>query len=236
MQFLNDFFDAADLAVTVTGAQGSAFAKQIAGDFNPIHDANSKRFVVPGDLLFAIALQKYGLYQSMKFEFLDLVKANSKLSFPEQLSGAAALVTHRDGKEVLSMRASGQSIQESSSIESVLRKYVAFSGQNFPHILVPLMQEHQVMINPARPLVIYQSMSYELDSLMFSDLQIELVSTALHVNGKRGDAILEFSFVDSGIEIGRGSKKLVLSGLRPYDSETMTRLCDDYLAIAGAND
>ena len=38
--------------VRVSRQQASDFAKNIADDFNPIHDVQTKRFCVPGDLLF----------------------------------------------------------------------------------------------------------------------------------------------------------------------------------------
>ena len=61
MTFLSDFFllDSAG-CYEVSAEQGSRFAKEVAGDFNPIHDHDSKRFCVPGDLLFAIALSDFG--------------------------------------------------------------------------------------------------------------------------------------------------------------------------------
>jgi len=237
MQFLDNFYTLDDLGNTViTDQQGSDFAKHIAQDFNPIHDVGIKRFCVPGDLLFAIALRKYGLYQKMSFDFLDLVKSGSELIYPEFLgdtrTNPRTIVTYTNTKEVLGMNVAGEKIPSDGAAESLLRQYVAFSGQNFPHILLPLMEQHQVMINPTRPLVIYQSMSFELDTLTFSDLSIKLESTSLNVEGKRGDAILNFSFSDASGEVGHGSKKLVLSGLRPYDHAVMQQLCDDYLAVA----
>lgn len=241
MQFLNHFFDTSPKTSLITRAQGSAFAKDVANDFNPIHDEDSKRFCVPGDLLFAIALHKYGLYQNMSFEFLDMVKANSPLVYPEQLNDGIARIYYADStsdssdkspKEALAITASGESMDHPDSVENVLRKYVAFSGQNFPYILMPLMEQHGVMINPARPLIIYQSMEFELTTLNFAKLEIKLESTHLDVNGKRGDAMLNFCFYDGGNEIGRGAKKLVLSGLRPYEASVMQALCDEYLSNA----
>ena len=79
-----------------------------------------------------------------------------------------------------------------------MRNYVVFSGQNFPHLLVPLMAEHQVMINPQRPLVIYESMSLHFDSLDLTAPAVELAGTSLEVNGKRGDAEFQFRLVDKG--------------------------------------
>ncbi len=234
MQFLDDYYAAdADGNICVSDQQGSAFAKQIANDFNPIHDVGAKRFCVPGDLLFSIALRQYGLHQQMKFEFLDLVKSTVPLIYPDALSDGEATVTYENGKQVLAAEAAGDRLSDSAA-ECLLRQYVAFSGHNFPHILVPLMRQHNVMINPARPLVIYQSMSFELRVDAVSALEIRLQDTNLEVNGKRGDAVLKFSFYDGDEEVGHGAKNLVLSGLRPFDEQAIQRLCDDYMAVANA--
>ena len=63
------------------------------------------------------------------------------------------------------LKRSTEAAFDQTMIEQLVRSYVLFSGQNFPYILVPLMAEHNVMINPARPLAIYQSMSLHLDRL-----------------------------------------------------------------------
>ena len=69
-------------SLTISAEQGSRFAKTISNDFNPIHDADSKRFCVPGDLLFALVLQRYGLSQNMSFQFSGMVSAETALEFP----------------------------------------------------------------------------------------------------------------------------------------------------------
>ena len=53
--------------VSFSRQQASDFAKQIADDFNPLHDVEAKRFCVPGDLLFAVASAKAGLHKKMSF-------------------------------------------------------------------------------------------------------------------------------------------------------------------------
>ena len=55
---LNQYFSETDNSFEFTRQQASDFAKKVAGDFNPIHDVISKRFCVPGDLLFAVLLSK----------------------------------------------------------------------------------------------------------------------------------------------------------------------------------
>jgi hypothetical protein len=219
----------------VNAEQGNNFAKHVADDFNPIHDTESKRFCVPGDLLFAIALERYGLRESMSFRFQELIKADTALSYPE-VEGVSAdfNVTCDRSKAVLGIEFNGEQSADAKKIEQLIRNYVIFSGQNFPHILVPLMQEHQVMINPARPLVIYQSMSLSFDSLGFDDVTIELSGTELEVIGKRGNAQLHFDLKDGDRKIGTGFKKLVLSGLREYQQASIDSMCEQYYASKAA--
>ena len=240
MDFLNQFYFEDKDQLFINAEQASAFAQTIAGDFNPIHYPDSKRFCVPGDLLFAVALSKYGLYQSMRFEFLDMVKASVGLDYPAGIDNDKAIVRYAsdasseksDTKPVMSINVGGENLLQKTKVETIIRKYVAFSGQKFPHILLPLMEQHNVMINPSRPLVIYQRMSFELESLNFSELDLKLDSTSLNVEGKRGEALLKFVFTENGKQIGAGEKTLLLSGLRPYEEEAMSGLAAEYLSRA----
>ena len=92
------------------------------------------------------------------------------------------------------------------------------------------MASHNVMINTERPLVIYDSMSFELDRLDFSTPSLEPAETTLEVNGKRGDARLYFSVNVEGETVGRGFKKLVISGIREYDKPVIDTFVKNYLA------
>ena len=65
--FLDRFHSVQDGHVVISALQASQFAKEIAGDFNPIHDPDARRFCVPGDLLFAIVLARFGLSENMTF-------------------------------------------------------------------------------------------------------------------------------------------------------------------------
>lgn len=231
MSFLSPYHSVNEAGeVCVSAEQGSLFAKGIADDFNPIHDVDSKRFCVPGDLLFSIALSRYGLRESISCSFNELIKADTPLRYPEYQSDTALSVLNDRDKVALSVYCAGEGSQDAAKVEQLIRNYVVFSGQNFPHILVPLMQEHNVMINPARPLVIYESMSLEFTNLDFNALDIRLTNTSLDVQGKRGNAQLGFSIFDGEAEIGRGLKKLVLSGLRPYEQTAIDQMCEQYLS------
>lgn len=77
--FLQQFYSADGPALSVSAEQGSSFAKTISNDFNPIHDMDSKRFCVPGNLLFALVLERYGLSQQMRFDFSGMVSADTPL-------------------------------------------------------------------------------------------------------------------------------------------------------------
>ena len=53
---IDQYFSEPNGRICFTREQGSNFAKQMANDFNPLHDADGTRFCIPGDLLFAIIL------------------------------------------------------------------------------------------------------------------------------------------------------------------------------------
>jgi hypothetical protein len=224
---LTDYYSEQDGQVRISPQQASRFAKEVAGDFNPIHDPDARRFCVPGDLLFALVLALQGLRQRMHFRFAGMVGDGVNLCFP---NAPADEIHIRDaaGKEYLSVECAGSHSTDAAQIESLTRGYVAFSGQTFPHILVPLMEQHQVMLNPDRPLVIYESMTIDLDHLDFSEPRLELLDSRLELDGKRGDVRLRFRLVANGETVGRGDKSMVLSGLRPYEAGVITQLVEDY--------
>jgi len=225
--FLDSFYNQNDSQLTISAEQGSRFAKAVSNDFNPIHDADSKRFCVPGDLLFAIALQRYGLSQEMTFNFSGMVSADVGLLFPEAPGDEFEILDGR-GKCYLQVERSAEAAFDQSMIEQLVRSYVLFSGQNFPYILVPLMAEQNVMINPARPLAIYQSMSLHLDRLNLAQPSVELAETQMIVDGKRGDVELQFRLMDGEDVAGCGVKKIILSGLREYQQTAVDEMIADY--------
>ncbi len=213
--------------IRVSRQQASDFAKNIADDFNPIHDIDAKRFCVPGDLLFAIMLARYGLSSRMRFTFSGMVTDEVSLTLPD-LDERHISITSAAGKEYLCFDRSGNLSTHQTLIDCFTRSYVEFSGHNFPHILVPLMAKHSVMINPDRPLVMYQGMSFELDRLDLVAPRLELVSSNLEIVKKRGNVTLEFCLKESGEVVGRGQKMMVLSGLRPYEQDKIGQLVTAY--------
>lgn len=225
--FLNPYFNKKNQVISVSQTQASAFAKNVAQDFNPIHDVNAKRFCVPGDLLFALTLTEYGLSQKMTFKFEGMVGDNTPLVFPEHEEKDFTVCDDKD-KRYLTVHRSGEVTRCSTQTEAFIRSYVAFSGLNFIHVLVPMMKAQGVMINPARPLIIYESMSVDLHTLVFSDIRLSLVEKALKIDGKRGDVALKFELHCGEQLVGTGEKTLVLSGLRAIDEAQMQQMCEQY--------
>ena len=217
--------------VRFTRKQGSDFAKKIADDFNPLHDEDSKRFCVPGDLLFSLILAKYGITKHMRFTFSGMVTEDVELILPEE----SPLLSMQDanGKEYMSVEHTGDNSRDDTLIDTLTRNYVTFSGHTFPHILVPLLEEKGVMINPTRPMVMYQSMLIDMDRLDISSVELELnkEKTIMDVNGKRGNICLAFNLVSEGEIVGRGEKHMLLSGLMPYDKEAMDRVIRGYAKL-----
>ena len=211
----------------ITGEQASDFAKTVSNDFNPIHDPENKRFCVPGDLLFALAVENYGLSEKISVDFTGLVNADTHLIYP-LTPNSQKTVTDDRGKQYLTFDESGNKRSFDKDVEKLVRAYVAFSGQNFPNILVPLMAESGVMINPSRPLIIYQSMTLQLTTLAFSSPSLFLSKTELNISEKRGNVYLYFDIFDGAKLIGEGKKHLILSGLKPFEKNKVDEMVGKY--------
>jgi len=224
---IKNFCSISDNKVSFSRQQASDFAKKIADDFNPLHDIDAKRFCVPGDLLFAVALEKAGLHQKMSFTFSAMVSNDIVLNFPEVINDTC-IIKDDNEKEYLDISVAGQKTNNKLLIHSLIDAYVGFSGQTFPHILGQLMASNNVMINPSRPMVMYESMSLELNSLDITDITLVLSQTNLTLNGKRGSACLEFDLLAQGKIIGQGKKHMLLSGLKVYCPEAMAELSNRY--------
>lgn len=226
---LNRYYSEQDHRISFSREQASRFAKEVAGDFNPIHDHDAKRFCVPGDLLFALVLNKYGLNRDMRFTFSGMVGDNTPLAFPDS-SASPLTIADDQGKEYLTIERQGEISTDQDLILDLTRHYVEFSGQTFPHILVPLMTEKQVMINTDRPLVIYESMIINMQRLDISEVALALSDSALSTDGKRGNVRLAFDLITDGEIVGSGEKNIVLSGLRPYEQDKIDALVNNYNA------
>ncbi|MES9830662.1 MAG: DUF3581 family protein [Candidatus Thiodiazotropha sp. LLP2] len=224
---LANFYTTENDRVTFTRDQASHFAKDIANDFNPLHNADAKMFCVPGDLLFAVAVDHFGLSQKMCFHFSGMV-TDHKLIFSDNGSSKIDIIDD-DGKKFLAIQRDGEISRDHSLISKLTESYVAFSGKTFPHLLVPLMAQQNVMINPGRPLVMYQSMEITLDHLEeMHEPILEPTSSNLEVQGKKAMAKLDFHIMEQGQEVGHGTKFMALRGLQAYQEEGMRQVVDSY--------
>ena len=150
---LEKYYNLDGSRLSFTRQQASEFAKSVAGDFNTLHDVDSTRFCVPGDLLFAVIIQHYGLRQTMGISFSDMVDDTVNLILPEVDAREISIYNENDRK-FLDVSTDGARTTNPKLIESLIRSYVEFSGHSFPHVLVPVMKENGIMINTDRPLVI----------------------------------------------------------------------------------
>ncbi len=213
--------------VVFSRAHGSQFAKEVANDFNPLHDVDAKRFAVPGDLLFAVLLQSMGLYQNLGLKFTAMVTEDVALNFPTSAPGAIA---DPAGKAYVEITGDGERQAFDAGVEQLIRAYVAYSGTAFPHVLVPLMKQANAMINPARPMVMYASMQISLQrvALVAPRLETNTENTTITTNGKRGEVMLAFDIVDGDSVVGSGEKHMLLSGLRDFDDAEMDAVVASY--------
>ncbi|MDH3389607.1 MAG: DUF3581 domain-containing protein [Gammaproteobacteria bacterium] len=220
---LEKYYNLEDSKLSFTRLQASDFAKSVAGDFNAIHDVDSTRFCVPGDLLFSVIIHHYGLRQTMGFSFSGMVGDDVTLILPEVNAREISIYDEND-KKYLDVSSNGAQSHNQVLIDSLTNNYVEFSGHTFPHVLVPLMKENNVMINTERPLVIYDHMRISLDRLDIDSVELELSESIFRLYGKRGDVALNFNLRCNGETVGKGQKKMVLSGLREYDQGKIDEL------------
>ncbi len=207
-------------------SDASRFAKSVANDFNPIHDPDARRFCVPGDLLFASTLSLCGVNSHMAFDFISMVDESDRLTL-ETTEGA---IRWHDGGDTVYLEAarSGEHTTDIQAINAIVEAYVRFSGQTFPYVLVDLMKSENVMINAARPLVMYKSMALKLDRLNVKVAELQFRSAQFEGSGKKGEVTLSFDLYESGELFGTGNKKMLLGGLRPYDQVVIDELVANY--------
>ena len=215
---LEKYYNLDNSKLSFTQQQASDFAKSVAGDFNALHDVGSKRFCVPGDLLFSVIIKHYGLRQVMGFSFSGMVNDDVTLYLPKVEAREISIYDQND-KKYLDISTNGDVSQDESLINSLTKNYVEFSGHTFPHVLVPLMKANNVMINTERPLVIYDHMRISLDTLDIDSIELALTKPQFRLYGKRGDVALNFDLLCNGEPVGKGQKKMVLGGLREYDQD-----------------
>jgi len=224
--FVEEFCTQLEDSFTFSRQQGSDFAKQIAGDFNPLHDIDNKRFCVPGDLLFSLSLARFGISKSMAFDYQGMVSGETELQFNESTDNIS--VKDQKDKSYMSVAREGEICTEPVFVEGLIRSYVAFSGETFPHIIVALMKQEGMMVNAARPMVIYDNMKLSFNSFTSSAPEVVLKGSKFDVNGKRGMVTMEFDLRAEGESIGSGEKQIIMSGLRPYQQEGVNLLVEIY--------
>lgn len=163
----------------------------------------------------------------MGFSFSGMVNDEVTLYLPKVEAREISIYDEND-KKYLDISTNGDITHNAALINSITKNYVAFSGHTFPHVLVPLMKENNLMINTDRPLVIYDHMRISLDTLDLESVSLSLSDSKFRLYGKRGDVALNFDLKCNGEIVGTGQKKIVLSGLREYDQSKIDELIQAY--------
>ncbi len=224
---INDFCTINNGLLRFSRAQASRFAKEVAGDFNPIHDIEAKRFCVPGDLLVAILLTRYGMAESTRVDYLGMVGDGVSIDLPESIEDSYTLTDHRE-RDYLTITCKGQRTTDEKVLQTLIQEYCQFSGKTFPDILVALMQKHNVMINPNRPLVMYQNMELHFEKPASAGMQLHYDGSNLELDGKKAVVNLEFSLHENNEKLGAGKKVMLLGGLREYEQSVMDEVVATY--------
>ncbi len=78
-------------------------------------------------------------------------------------------------------------------------------------------------------MVIYERMSFELERINLQQPEMAAIPAEFTVKGKRGIANLNFVIKENGQTVGNGFKRLLVSGLKPYDEAAANALAQSYL-------
>lgn len=92
---ISDYFLEDGDAVYFEEERASYFAKTIAGDFNPIHDPGTRRFCVPGDLLFSVLLSRFGIAANTTVEFSGMLDGKTRMLLPNNAGGPLTSLTQK---------------------------------------------------------------------------------------------------------------------------------------------
>jgi hypothetical protein len=71
-------------------------------------------------------------------------------------------------------------------------------------------------------------MRIALETLDIGEISLSLADSQFRLYGKRGDVALNFDLSCNGEKVGKGQKKMVLSGLREFDQDKIDELVQIY--------
>ena len=208
--------------------KSSAFAKQIAKDFNPLHDVKNRRFCVPGDLIFSAILSKFGANKEMTFDFKRMINGIEALNVVS--SNESISVKNIQNEEMISIHRGGEITHDKVFINGFIRSYVEFSGKMFPEVILNAMKKSGVMPSLKRPLIIYVKMSFSLNVFSSNRPQVMLRETVFEKLGRKGVMSLYFDVWVNGEIIGFGEKKIFIGSVCPCDPSALQVYINSYNA------
>ncbi|TOH85620.1 DUF3581 family protein, partial [Vibrio parahaemolyticus] len=72
------------------------------------------------------------------------------------------------------------------------------------------------------------SMEVEFSRLELKHPEVDFTGATFDVEGKRGVVTLNFAFKEDGQEVGTGKKRMVATGLKPYNQESVEDLVERF--------
>jgi len=158
--FLGNVFTVKGWSRITSAAARPACCKEVAGDFNPIHDPGCPPLLRARRIYFSLSyFWRFGLSTDMTFHFsrpagLKTCPAN----FAKGADGTIQ-VCDQARQGVSGSRPQRRHNTDKVFIEEFTLGYVAAFGQNFPPHHEALMESNGVMFNPTGQLVMYDSMT-----------------------------------------------------------------------------
>lgn len=209
----------------------SAYARNVAKDFNPIHSHLAKKYCVPGDLIFALITEMHGAHNYMRVDFLNRVGAECKLFFDTKRIALALLDV--DKKLYAELATAGDKSVCPKRLKTVSNVVVSCTSGYFPYKLIDNLREENVMLSIRRSMVMLKSIEVELRNIhSASSLVAKYQSSGLELSGKRGEVKVYFQlFDDDGISVGFVTKTVLIIGIEKFNDKASKQYLDDYEGI-----
>jgi len=205
---------------------GSNFAKDICKDLNPIHNVESKKFIMLGDFLFALYVNEYGFPKNREVIFKNPIKINSL-----ENSGLEVIVS-KEGIFVGNQKKVESSVEDFLFFdESLLLQYCEISGSLFPDKLWGVFESSGLMPNFKRGIVMYTGVNFgfnfNLDSL-YGDIELDLDNVDYEIVSNRLFLKANVKVDLNGENVGSICKNLVCLGCVDYNKEKFDFLVENY--------
>lgn len=208
-----------------------AYARNVVKDFNPIHNHLAKNYCVPGDLIFALMVERGGVHGSMRMDFLNRVGKDSEYIFVSGKAGMALL--DRGNKVQAQLIGSGDASVCVKCISAVSDAVLSCTSSYFPYKMMRSLRAENLMLSGCRSLVILKSIEVNVSDLHFaSDLTAVFCSSSLRHSGRRGTIDAHFQLVGgNGQVLGQVIKTALIIGIERFNGKRSAQYLENYESL-----